>query len=153
MSSVEAAQAPLLMVQRSVADDPTTMPVTPEVDNVVVVTVAVPVITLQAPVPTVGVLAVKVAVVTLHKFWSTPAAEVVGGDETFMITSSVDETQAPLLIVQRRVAEEPTTNPVTPEVDKVVVVTVAVPVITLHTPVPVAGVLPAKVVVVRLHKF
>ncbi len=56
------------MVQRKVAEDPTTRPVTPEVDNVVVVTVAVPLSTLQLPVPVVGVLPAKVVVVTLHKF-------------------------------------------------------------------------------------
>ena len=61
-SSSEAAQGALLMVQRKVAE-PTTNPVTPEVGLDGVVTVAVPEITDQLPVPLVGVLPASVAVV------------------------------------------------------------------------------------------
>lgn len=68
-------------------------------------------------------------------------------------TSSVEFAQLPLLIVQRSVAVPPMVKPVTPLVDKVGVVTVAVPLTTLHAPVPVVGALPAKVAVVTLHKF
>ena len=70
-----------------------------------------------------------------------------------MVMSSVDGGQVPLLIVHLRVAEAPTTIPVTPEVGEVGVVTVAVPDITLHTPVPIPAELADKVVVVSLHKF
>ena len=68
MSSVEGVHAPLEIIQRSVAEDPTTNPVTPEVGDEGVVTVAVPEITDHIPVPTVGVLPANVAVVTLHRF-------------------------------------------------------------------------------------
>jgi len=47
---------------------PTVKPVTPLVDNVAVVTVPVPAITLHVPTPVVGVLPAKVAVVTLQRF-------------------------------------------------------------------------------------
>ncbi len=141
------------MVQRKVVEAPIVKPVTPEVAKVDVVTTALPAITLQAPVPTVGVLPARVAVVTLHKFWSAPAADVVGKSDTFMITSSVELAQPPLLIVQRKVEEAPTVKPVTPEVAEVDVVTTALPAITLQAPVPTVGVLPANVVVVTLHKF
>lgn len=56
-------------------------------------------------------------------------------------------------IVQRKVADAPTTNPVTPDVGDDGVVMVAMPETTDHKPVPDAGVLPAKVAVVTLHKF
>jgi hypothetical protein len=78
---------------------------------------------------------------------------VVGKDDTLMITSSADAVQAPLLIVHLSVALDPTTNAVTPDVADEGVVTVAVPLTTLHAPVPVVGVLPAKVAVVTLHKL
>ena len=68
MSSVEGVHAPLEIVHLSVAEDPTTNPVTPEVGDEGVVTVAVPEITDHIPVPTVGVLPANVAVVTLHRF-------------------------------------------------------------------------------------
>ena len=140
------------MVHLSVAELPTTSPVTPEVESVGVVTVAVPDMTDHDPVPTVGAFPANVAVVTLHRFWSGPAAATVGMSATLITISSVDEAQDPLVIVHRSVAEDPGTSPVTPEVDKVGVVTVAVPEITDHDPVPTAGAFPASVAVVILHK-
>ena len=78
---------------------------------------------------------------------------MVGGAAMFITTSSVLAVQPPLLIVHLKVTLVPTTIPVTPLVDKVGVVTVAVPLITVQAPVPVVGVLPANVAVVVLHKF
>ena len=60
-SSNDAAHGLLLIVQRKVAA-PIANPVTPEVGLDGVVTVAVPAITDQAPVPTVGVFPAKVVV-------------------------------------------------------------------------------------------
>ena len=56
-------------------------------------------------------------------------------------------------MVHLSVTEAPTTSPVTVEFGEPGVVTVAVPLITDHSPAPTTGVLPAKVVVVTLHKF
>ena len=141
------------MVHLSVADDPMTSPVTAEVGDEGVVTVAVPEITDHIPVPTAGVFPASVAVVILHRFWSDPAAAVVGGAAMLMTTSSVDGVQDPLDMVHLSVTDDPTTSPVTPEVDKVGVVTVAVPEITDHDPVPTAGAFPASVAVVVLQIF
>ena len=60
--------------------------------------------------------------------------------------------QTPLEIVQRKVDEAPMVNPVIPDVAKAGVVTTAVPAITVHAPVPVIGLFPARVAVVTLHK-
>jgi hypothetical protein len=69
---------------------------------------------------------------------------VVGKALLVSITSSVD-VQAPFVIVHRSVAVVPTGTPVTVEVGDEGVVTVAVPVTTVHKPVPVTGALPASV--------
>ena len=58
--------------------------------------------------------------------------------------ASVLGVQVPFVIVQVKVFT-PVVNPVTPDVGLVGVVTVAVPAVTVHKPVPVAGVLAAKV--------
>ena len=76
MASVLGVQVPLLIVHTNVFT-PVVNPVTPDVGFVDVVTVAVPAVTVQAPVPTVGVFAAKVAV-GLHIVWSGPAADTVG---------------------------------------------------------------------------
>ena len=68
-------------------------------------------------------------------------------------TSSVDAAQAGLLIVHLKVTLLPIVKPVNPLVAELDVVIVAVPDTTLQAPVPVAGLLPAKVAVVTLHKF
>ena len=59
--SVLAAQVPLVIVHTKVFT-PVVKPVTPLLGLFAVVTTPVPAITVQAPVPTVGVLAAKVAV-------------------------------------------------------------------------------------------
>jgi hypothetical protein len=63
-------------------------------------------------------------------------------------TSSVEGVQGALEIVHRKVAVPGTAKPVTPDVGEPGLVIVAVPETTVHKPVPVTGVLPAKVAVV-----
>ena len=64
------------------------MPVIPEVGELGVVIVGVfgPETKVQRPVPFVGVFPAKVAEVTLHKLWFTPALEVVGVGEIRIVT-------------------------------------------------------------------
>ena len=142
-----------MIVHLKVADPPTVSPVIVDVGEAGVVIVAAPAVTVHKPVPVAGVLPASVAVVTLHRFWSAPAAEVVGGEATLMITSSVEAAHAPLLIVHLSVALAPTVKPVKPLVAEAGVVIVAAPAVTVHKPVPVTGTLPANVAVVTLHKF
>ena len=59
--SVLAAQVPFVIVHTNVFT-PVVNPVTPLFGSLAVVTTPVPAITVQAPVPTVGVLAASVAV-------------------------------------------------------------------------------------------
>ena len=100
-SSVEGVQGELEIVQRRVAVPGTAKPVTPEVGEEEVVMVAVPDTTLHAPVPTVGVLAAKVVEVTLQRFWSGPAAAVVGG--AFTVTEAVLACTEPQVLLAARV--------------------------------------------------
>lgn len=145
-SSVDAVHGALLIVQRNTFA-PTARPVTPELGEEGVVTVPEPLINVQVPVPVVGVLPAKVAVVTLHKVWSGPALDVVGVPLTVIVTSSVEGVQGALAMVQRNTLA-PTPNPVKPEVGEEGVVIVPEPEILVQVPVPVVGVLPASVAVV-----
>ena len=61
-----------------------------------------------------------------------------------MVTVSLDVGQTPLLIVQTKVFV-PTDRPVTPEPGAEGVVTIPLPAITVHAPVPTDGVFPARV--------
>ena len=67
-----------------------------------VVIVPVPLINVQVPVPTVAALPASVAVVA-QRVWSEPALAVVGFLLKVIVTSSVDEAQGGLVIVQRKV--------------------------------------------------
>ena len=78
IASVLVVQVPLLIVHSKVFT-PVVNPVNPLVGDVGVVTVAVPAVTVHAPVPIVGVLAASVAVAE-QIVWSGPAVEVVGND-------------------------------------------------------------------------
>ena len=66
-SFVEAVQGEFEIVHLNVTLVPTGTPVMVDVGEVGVVIVAVPLTTLQDPVPTVGVLPASVKLVTLHK--------------------------------------------------------------------------------------
>ena len=79
--------------------------------------------------------------------------QVTEGNELFVSTTSSVEVQAPLVIVQRKVALVPAAIPVTVLVADVGVVIVAVPLTMLHTPIPIVGLLPAKVNELLLQLF
>jgi hypothetical protein len=121
------------------------IPVTPEFGSVGKVTVPVPAVTVQTPVPSTGVFAAKVAV-GLQIVWSIPALAVVGSGSTVIVMSSALGVQVPFVIVQVKVLT-PVLIPVTPLVGLVGVVTDPVPAVTVQTPVPITGVLAASVAV------
>ena len=77
-SSTEAAQLALVTDQRSVALVPTGTPDTVEDAKLAPAIVAVPLITVQLPVPMVGTLAASVKSPLLHLDWSGPALAAVG---------------------------------------------------------------------------
>jgi methylaspartate ammonia-lyase len=146
-------QFPFVILHLKTEAAPTVKLVTPELGEVGVVIEAVPDITDHWPVPIVGVLAANVAVVTLQSVWLGPAFETVGVLSVFIITFEVDAGQVPLEIVHLSVAEFSSTNPVTVEVGEDGVVIVAVPEIKLQLPVPIVGLLAARVVVVTPQRF
>jgi len=120
--------------------------------GVVIPGVTGPLIKLQAPVPTLGVLAAMVAVPEETQAESgLPALEVVGGCVMVMLTLAPDAVQGLLLIVQRT-----TTGPTPPVCVKVEeplagLLKVPVPPLTmLHAPVPTLGVLPPNAALVPL---
>ena len=81
-----------------------------------------------------------------------PAVAVVGNASITMFIVSVDAGQKPLLIVHTIVTFAPGVNAVNPVLCNAAFVIVAVPDDAVHKPVPVAGLFPAKVAVVKLQK-
>ena len=65
-----------------------------------------------------------------------------------IVTVSIEGEHVAFVIVQTKLFA-PTDNPVTPDVGEPGVVTIALPDITVHAPVPTAGVFPASVAVVE----
>ncbi len=151
-SSVLAGQKPLLIVHLNVAVLPMLNPLTPVVDSVAVVTVAVPLTTLHTPVPTTGVFPFRVAVLRLQNCWSISALAVVGSSDTLITTSSVVAVHVPLLIVHCNVVLVPGVKPLMAEVSELGDAMVAVPLTTLHVPIPTPAELALMFVVVTLHR-
>ena len=77
MSSALGVQVPFVIVQVKVFT-PMLIPVTPEFGSVGKVTVPVPAVTVQTPVPSTGVFAAKVAV-GLQIVWCSDACRVGEG--------------------------------------------------------------------------
>ena len=125
-------------------------PVTPELFTLVNVTAEPPAITVQIPVPTKGTFPFKVAVLA-QTVKSVPALAGVGNGLTLINTVLVEAGQTPLDIVHTMLFV-PVIKPVTVELLRVGVVTVEVPEITVHTPVPTAGIF-AFNVVEETHRF
>ena len=74
-------------------------------------------------------------------------------EEILSTTSSNESGQDPLLMVQRNVTDVPGTRLLTLVLGVFALAIVAVPLITVHVPIPFTGVLPASDVEVTLHKF
>ena len=136
----------MTLVQTSVLA-PTLRFVTPDAGSPAVVTFALPEITVHAPEPTTGVLPAR-AVVIAQTVSSGPALAAVGDASRVITTVSVDAGQLAFVIVQTNVLA-PTLRLVTPDVGLPGVVTLPDPASTVHAPVPMEGVLPAKVPVVE----
>ena len=98
---------------------------------------------LQTPVPIAGVFAAIVAL-NAQMVWVGPATAGVGNASTFMLMVDVDGGHTLLEICHCKMCV-PTVKPVTVVLGKLGFVIVAVPETKLHTPVPTAGVFPARV--------
>ena len=141
VSRVEA-QEPLLTTH-SIEFIPMAKPVTVDVGLVFEVTVEPPVNTFQIPFPIAGTMPVRVELVE-HIFWSVPAFAADGFASTFIKIVSRLDGQTPLLTTHS-ILLSPIVNPPTVEVALVFVVTTEPPVKTFHIPVPIAGLVAAKV--------
>ena len=93
-------------------------------------------------------MAVIVALVAIHKFWSAPAAAVVGTRSPLMITTSPVDKQPGLEMFQSKLTELPGVMPDIVVVGDSGLAIVAEPERIDQVPVPVLGVFAASVAVV-----
>lgn len=89
-------QVLLLTVQRNVLVAPGVKPVTFVVAALGLLIVPPPETTVHIPVPTAGVVALRVTVVMPHNVWSAPALDVEGDGSIVITTSFVDGAHVPL---------------------------------------------------------
>jgi hypothetical protein len=143
--STEEGQEPFVIVHTNVLM-PTLIAVIAEAGEAGVVMIPVPAITDQTPVPVAGIFPFNDEAEE-HIVKSSPASATVGSGSMLIVISSVEEIHVPFEIVHRNVFT-PTLNPVTAEAGEAGIVTVPVPVITVHAPVPITGVFAARVAVV-----
>jgi hypothetical protein len=127
---------------------PTPNPVTPDVGEVGVVIVPVPLTNVHNPVPTVGVLPANVAVVA-QTLCGGPAIEVVGPPVFVSVTVLVEFGQGGFEIVHINTFAPAPTDVIVVVADPGVVI-VPDPLTNVHVPVPDVGLFPAIVNVV-LH--
>lgn len=106
--------------------------------------VAVPEVTVHNPAPGDGLFPAKVKTLVLHRLCAVPAL-AAGADNLFVSTTFAEElAQVPLLTVHLSVALVPAVTPVTVVLYNVGAVIVAVPLTTVHNPVPGEGLLPVS---------
>ena len=126
---------------------PSPIPVTVVLGLVEFVMTAVPDIKLQVPAPVVGVLAAKVVeLVVIQIVCDGPALAIDVAGSTCIVIVDVVLEQVPAEVMLHCKTLVPSVKPVTVLVGLLVVVIVAPPLITDQVPVPVVGVLAAKVV-------
>ena len=87
-SKVGVHVGPLLTVHLKVTLVPAVTPVMVVFLLAVLVMVAVPLVILHNPVPTVGATAFIAKIVLLHWLWSKPALAIEGVSQKFTVTSS-----------------------------------------------------------------
>jgi hypothetical protein len=141
---VEGGQTPFVMLHWKIFD-PTLNPLTSELFKVLFESVEVPVNTDHKPTPIDGVFPLSVAVET-QSVWLLPAFAGVGRSSRVIITVAVDAGQTPLVMLHWKILE-PTLNPLTGELFKLLFESVEVPVRTDHDPTPIDGVFPFRVAV------
>lgn len=140
-SSETAGHVPEETVQRNTLV-PTISPVTEELAEVALTIVPEPETNVHKP--PVAAVAAKVAVEEQID-WSLPANALTGLLSTVIVTSSTEEEQTPLLIVQRNTFT-PADKPDTAVFAEVALTKVAVPETTVQTPEPTVGIFPESVV-------
>ncbi len=136
--------APFVIVHFKTALVPTGTPDTTDVADDKLEIVAVPLKTVHKPVPTDGVLPANVKEPELQFDWAGPATAIVTELSFVNVTVELDE-QVPLVIVQVKTALVPKGTPETVDIADDGLAIEAVPLKTLHNPVPITGTFPANV--------
>jgi len=142
--------APFVIVQATTAEVPAGTPLTFVVNEVGDTIVAVPLTTLHEPMPVKATFPVAVKSPLLHWLVVAPAMAVVPGELFERVIVLVEEGQVPLEIVQRITALFPA-DTVTIELGDAAFAMEAIPLTTLHAPVPTVGVFAAIVNDELLH--